>query len=210
MEKALLSFDLDGTLVKPDLVNRFWFEEVPRLFAKNHDLDFDEAVVFVKNRYEEVGSEDIRWYKPEYWFDRFGIDEKPSSIVEGIFHEVSYYQDALDLLEKVSDEHELIVTSNAHRIFLDVQLRDIRDYFSRIFSSVSDMGSVKKDPRVYEKVCEKVGVEPKDMVHIGDNKVFDYESPRELGIRTFLVDRNGGMESSEYVVKDLRKILEKI
>ncbi len=210
MSYDIISFDLDGTLVKLDLVKKFWFEEVPKLYAEKKGIDFEEAVVFVKNKYDELGPEDIRWYKPQYWFERFGLGTNPSEIIENIGHTVRYFPDALDLLERINSKHELIVISNAHRMFLNVQLEEISDYFSRTISCVSEFDRVKKDSVIYEKICDEIGVEPRNLVHVGDDEKFDYEIPREIGITSFLVDRDGGRVESDFVIRDLRKVLERI
>lgn len=210
MEPKIVSFDLDGTLVKLDLIDRFWFEEVPKLYARYHDMKLDDAVDFVRKSYGEVGPEEIGWYLPQYWFDEFGFEEDPMQVLESVSHEVEVFQDAWDVLEELQGDYELIVVSNASREFLNVQLEEIERYFSRTYSCVSDLERVKKDVEVYREVCEEVGIDPKDMVHVGDDQEFDYNVPRHIGIRSFLIDRDGDCSDNGGVLRNLRELLDKI
>ncbi len=208
MKPRVISFDVDGTLVKKTLADRFWFVEVPRLYIKYNHLGFDEAVEFLKRNYDEVGDRDIRWYLPKYWFDRFGFEEKPTEILKNISDEVEFFQDALDVLSSLDSDYDLIVISNAPEEFLNVQLKDVENYFSKIYSCVSDLGQVKKDARVYEKICADYGVAPEDVVHVGDDWDFDYRSPQKIGVNTFLIDRDGKFDRKNGVLRDLRDMLD--
>ncbi len=206
----IISFDLDETLVKRNLIDRFWFEEVPKLYAEKHGLGFEEAVKQVKKSYNDLGPEDVRWYQPSYWFDRFGLDKDSNRVIENLSDEVEYFEDALDVLDRLFGNYDLIVVTNASREFVSVQLSDVRDYFSKIFSCTSDFGEVKKDSSVYERVCEILDVEPSELVHVGDDVDFDYTVPRKAGIRTFLVNRKERNGSEENVIGDLRELLDKL
>lgn len=210
METKVISFDVDGTLVQTDFADRFWFEEIPKLYAKSKNLNLDEAISYVRDSYSQVGSEDIRWYQPEYWFDRFGIDKNPDSVLEEISDSASLFSDVVEILENLNGDYRLIVISNAHRNFLKIQLKEVEFYFSEIYSCVSDLVRVKKDVGVYLKVCSDLGLDPKRLVHVGDDRKFDYDIPREVGIKAFLLDRDGNWHDEERIIRDLSEILDKI
>jgi len=206
LKDKIISFDADGTLVKRDLVDKFWFEEVPRLYADEHNIDQDEALDKVKSSYKEVGPSDIRWYLPDYWFDRFEIPGNPESIIENIKHVKEVYNDALDVLDYFENEYKLIVISNAPREFLDVQLKEIEDYFSVIYSCVSDLKRVKKDSTVYEIVLDQISSNPRDMIHVGDDFKFDYKAPKEIGIESYFIDRERNYPEKNGILRDLRDL----
>ena len=50
---------------------------------------------------------------------------------------------------------------------------------------------VKKDPLFYQMICDKMNIAPQQMVHIGDHKGSDFDSPKQIGIFSFFLDRNG-------------------
>ena len=206
MTDKIISFDADGTLVKRDLVDKFWFEEVPRLYADEHDIDQDEALDKVRSGYTEVGPSDIRWYLPDYWFNRFEIPSDPESIIENIKHVKEVYNDALDVLDYFENEYRLIVISNAPREFLDVQLKEIEDYFSVIYSCVTDLKRVKKDSTVYEIVLDQISSNPGDMIHVGDDFKFDYKAPKEIGIESYFIDRERNYPEKNGILRDLRDL----
>ncbi|MCF7890350.1 HAD family hydrolase [Candidatus Bipolaricaulota bacterium] len=209
MKLKLVSFDADGTIVDNDYVNSFWFRELPRLYAEKTGIEFTEAREVLTSHYDEIGDEDIRWYKPEYWFERFGLEKNPEEVIERIQvpENVRLYEDALEVTESLRGEYRLIVTSNAPRIFLDYALNQIEKRFYGIYSCVSDFGEVKKGPNVYRKVLSRVGISPERSVHVGDHWKFDYQIPRKLGMRTFYIERNGGVVPKEDgVLGDLRDL----
>lgn len=203
----LISFDADGTIVDNGYVNSFWFEELPKLYARKNDMEFDEARETLISYYGEIGDEDIRWYRPEYWFERFDLDETPRQVIERIQvpENVRLYEDALEVTEKLGKDYNLIVTSNAPRIFLDYALKEIEGRFARIYSCVSDFGEVKKDDGVYKKVLEEMDVAPERAIHVGDHWKFDFQVPRALGMGAFYIERNGSPpREEEGVLTDLR------
>mgnify|MGYP006296125223 CR=1 FL=1 len=213
MKIKLVSFDADGTIVDNGYVNKFWFEELPKLYAKKTGKPFDEARSALRSYYDEIGDEDLRWYKPSYWFDRFDLDEDPKRVIERIQkpENLRLYEDALDLTANLEGKYILVVTSNSPRIFLDYALRRIEDRFHGIYSCVSDFGEVKKHVGVYQKVLNRVGVSPDCSVHIGDHREFDYRIPKRLGMTAFYIERSGGeIAKEDGIITDLREVENKI
>jgi FMN phosphatase YigB (HAD superfamily) len=54
-----------------------------------------------------------------------------------------------------------------------------------------------------------LGVEPKDMFHIGDLWEDDFISPRKIGIKAFFLDRKG-KKKGKFFVKNLLEFKTKI
>jgi putative hydrolase of the HAD superfamily len=203
----LVSFDADGTIVDNGYVNSFWFQELPELYARKNGVEFDEARNTLISYYDEIGDEDIRWYEPKYWFERFDLEESPREVIERIQvpENVRLYEDALDVTKKLGENYKLIVTSNAPRIFLDYALERVQGRFAKIYSCVSDFGEVKKDAGVYRKVLKEMGVAPERAIHVGDHWKFDFKVPRAIGMGTFYIERNGDPpRREEGVLTDLR------
>jgi len=68
-----ISFDMDGTLVKPHFSEEFWNETIPELYAESKKMAYEEAKEYVLRAYDSVGDLDMRWYLPSYWLERFGL-----------------------------------------------------------------------------------------------------------------------------------------
>jgi len=196
MRARVLSLDLDGTIVSRDYVDYFWLELVPRLYAERWGVPLEEARREVARQYDEVGPGDLRWYKPRYWFERFGLDAGalPRALEEA-GRLVRAYDDALELMRRVRGRVEVVICTSASREFVDLVFRrvpELEELVSRVFSSVSDFGLPGKPPQFYRRVLEELGVEPGEVVHAGDDEEADYRVPLSLGIRAYLVDRRGG------------------
>jgi putative hydrolase of the HAD superfamily len=106
-------------------------------------------------------------------------------------------------LERLGERHRLIVSSNTIREFLEIQLQSLPDIFEEVFSAPSDHGGVK-DAGFFRRVSETLGVEPERIVHVGDSARFDYDAPRELGMKAYFLDRAGGVQKPN-VVGDLEE-----
>jgi HAD superfamily hydrolase (TIGR01549 family) len=122
------------------------------------------------------------------------------------------YPEVHDVLEMLREkELRLIIVTNARREFADLELgkTNILPYFERVFSSTSDFGLIKKAVDVYRKVCSICDVLPGEVVHVGDDRIFDFEVPSKLGIMAFYLDRTG-KHSGEFVVRSLKGLSRKL
>ena len=97
------------------------------------------------------------------------------------------------------------------REFLEVELKESRldKFFTRVFSSTSDFNQVRKSVSYYRKVCDILKVKPNQMLHIGDNRKFDFEIPLKTGIKALLIDRDGKTSGKKVIhsLKELEDIL---
>ena len=116
---------------------------------------------------------------------------------------INVYPDVNPLLDRLKERFKLVLTSNAGREFIDVEMEatGLGRYFDRIFSATSDFREVKKTPRFYQRVCEILKVPPGDLVHVGDHYEFDYLVPRAVGIRAFYLDRSA-QQDGEFILRD--------
>lgn len=207
----VISFDLDGTLVSMDYVDAVWLEKIPEEYALKHGVSLEEAKECVEKEYLKVGPESPEWYDLNYWIKKFGLNLKPKDILNSCIKNLYLYPDALKTLEKLSKKYELIIISNASRQFIDIETEflDIKKYFRYTFSSVSDFKKTKKDEEVYKKVCEMIGKNSDEIVHVGDNYEFDYLVPLKVGIKAFYLDRKGIMNGKN-VIKNLFELEEEV
>jgi len=200
----VVSFDVDGTLVDRRFCDLVWERGVPGLYARKEGLDLERAREYVLGEYRKVGERRLEWYDIRYWFRRLGLGEEWRELLRDYEREIVLYPEVPGVLENLSGEYPLVVTSNSAREFLDVELREIGRCFARVFSATSDFGRVKKTASVYRRVCEALNVEPREMAHVGDHRNFDSLVPRRLGVQAFYLDRRG-RETGKFVVHDLRE-----
>ena len=131
--------------------------------------------------------------------------------MERYVDKIRIYPNVNHLLEHLKDRFQLVLTSNAGREFIDVEMEatGLRKYFNQIFSATSDFRMVKKTIDFYRRICEILRVEPPEIVHVGDHYEFDYLVPRSLGIHAFYLDRSGERKG-DFVISDLRDLEKKV
>jgi len=192
----VVSFDVEGTLIDSCFSDLIWETDIPRLYAEQHGVSLEDAREHVLGEYRQVGDERPEWYDVGYWFRRLGDTCRVYPEVRGV-------------LERLQSRYVLIVTSNTIKEFLEVQLRELGGFFTRIFSAPSDFGAVKKSAEFYRRICQIMETEPEALAHVGDHLKFDYDAPRELKIHAYYLDRSG-KATGDHVVHNIKEFEQKI
>jgi putative hydrolase of the HAD superfamily len=207
----IISFDMDGTLVDAEFTDWVWGHGIPTLYAEKVGLSFEEAKAFVTEEYLKVGEGAIEWYDIKYWFRFFQLEEGWKGVMERYTDKIKVYPDVNHLLEGLKGRFPLVLTSNAGREFINLEMEatGLGRYFYRIFSATTDFGEVKKTAGFYERICRVLETKPQEIVHVGDHYEFDYLVPRSLGIHAYYLDRMGE-RNGEFVLRDLRELNERL
>ncbi len=207
----VISFDMDGTLVDPEYTEWVWIHGIPTLYAEKMGIPFKEAKEFVINEYLKVGEEELEWYDIKYWFHFFNLGQNWKTLMEQYSDKINVYPDVNHLLERLRSRVKLVLTSNAGREFIDIEMEvtGLRRYFDQIFSATSDFNQVKKTIGFYKRICQILKVHPYEVVHIGDHYEFDFLVPRSLGIQAYYLDRSGE-KKGEFILKGIDELEEKL
>jgi len=185
----LVSFDAEGTLVTPDFSETIWHEAIPALYALKKGLDLAQAKKCITEEYEKIGVHRLEWYDIEYWFNCLDLGSS-EPVIQSCLKKIAHYPEVIEVLSSLASEYPLIVASGTPLKLLDYLLRDIKRYFVRIFSSISDYRQVKT-PDFYLKLCEEMSVEPSQVIHVGDSWQFDFLNATQAGMNALYVDRSG-------------------
>lgn len=206
-----ISFDMDGTLIDPEFTDWVWSHGIPTLYAEKNGINFEEARKRVEGEYRKVGEGAIEWYDIKYWLKYFELNPDWKALMEQYMDKIKVYSDVNHVLDRLKERSALILTSNAGREFIDIELKatGLGKYFERIFSATSDFGQVKKTIHFYQTICELLKVSPHEMVHVGDHYEFDYLVPRSIGIHAFYLDRSG-KQKGKFILSDLKELEEKV
>lgn len=208
----ILSFDLDGTLVKSTYANSVWLEGVPKVYAKEKNLPLDYVSKYIFEEYYKIGENKKEWYDIDWWFKHFKINSSWQDLLNKYRFSVELFPDTIKTIKKLSKKFDLIIISNAKKEFIDIQIEEakIRKYFSHIFSSLSDFDTVKKMPNVYKEICDKLKINTNEIIHIGDSKEFDFESPQKIGIKSYYIDREETTNGKNIIntLSDLEEIFD--
>jgi len=202
MPFRIVSFDVDGTLVDHDFSQRMWREELPRLYARTHGTSFEEATNEVFKAFSGVGEDDPEWFSFEYWFERFELGDH-HDFVEEHRGKVPLYPEVEGALKRLGGNgRSLVVNSNAPRDILEIELESIAHHFDHIFSAPTDFNRVKVNSEYYEHICFFLGIEPEEMIHVGDRWIDDVISPEKAGVHAVYLDRNADARGNG-AVRDL-------
>ena len=203
----IISFDMDGTLIASEFTDWVWGHGIPTLYAQKMGLPFEGAKEAVEKEYRKVGEGALEWYDIKYWFQFFQLGLDWKTLMERYVDKISVYPDAGPVLNRLKEKFVLVLTSNAGREFIDVEMKatGLSRYFSQIFSATSDFGKVKKTADFYRGICQILGTSPEEIVHVGDHYEFDYLVPQTIGIQAFYLDRSA-RQSGDSIVRDLGEL----
>lgn len=201
----VVSFDAEGTLVSTDFSLTVWHEAIPCLYAEKNGVDLDRARQEVFTRYDEVGDQRLEWYDINYWLHHLELGTL-QPVIDRCLHRIRRYPEVDEVLSSLRRRYRLIVCSGTPTELLDPLLEGIVPYFVRVFSSTSHYRELKT-PAFFQWVCDSLGFEPAEVVHVGDSWQFDYLNARDAGMPAFHLDRSGASNGSLSSLLEFRDVL---
>jgi putative hydrolase of the HAD superfamily len=221
-------FDVGNTLFKPYPSLEAVVREVMSRFGYDpSDEDMLRGVIAADRYYEErYWKDDTFWANEtdasEMWaelyavaLEEMGVDGDRHLIGRAIYDHFGdgarwrTYEDVVPVFERLRAEgYRLALVSNwdARLAKLCFDMGLFR-YLDAVLSSAS-VGLIKPDPRIYQAACDRVGVEPRRAVHVGDHYYADVLGARSIGIHPVMIDRFGfGNPADVPVIKDLYELL---
>lgn len=175
-----LMLDMDGTLLDLAFDNYMWKELIPRRFAVENEMSFEDAKALLMSRYSAVEG-DLDWYCLDHWCDRLGIDVV--QMHHDVSHRIAYLPGALEFLRRLQglDVRVLLVT-NAHRDTLALKdaMTGLGDFFDGLHSS-HDYGHAKESQGFWAALQEDVGFDPATTLFVDDSQPV-LKSAHEYGI----------------------------
>jgi len=179
-QSATLMLDMDGTLLDLAFDNYMWKELVPRRYAVENDLPFEDARDLLMSKYAAVQG-DLEWYCLDHWCDRLGIDVV--QLHYDVSHRIGYLPGALNFLRQIRDRDvRVLLVTNAHpdTLALKDAITGLGDYFEGLHSS-HDYGYAKESQQFWNALQEDVGFDPKTTLFIDDSQAV-LESAKQYGI----------------------------
>jgi HAD superfamily hydrolase (TIGR01549 family) len=208
-------FDLDFTLAKPGpdlgpegyqrLGGRFGLELDPSRYQearakaveglrKHPDFRHDEEiwVAFTERIIRGMGGDADRAYDAAVEMTRAWEHA----------HNFDLFEDALPVLAELRRHGlKLGLVSNTGRDVDEFLAHHGIEVDAALSSRVH--GKVKPHPTIFRAVLDQLGVEPEHAAMVGDSPEDDLEGARSLGMRAFLVDREGVHPDAEDRLPDL-------
>jgi FMN hydrolase / 5-amino-6-(5-phospho-D-ribitylamino)uracil phosphatase len=124
-------------------------------------------------------------------FAACGIDDAPVDALWGIYYaarnNVELYPDSLDALGRIAAKLPIVSISNGNA---DLEVIGLHHFFhTRI--SAAGAGVAKPDPKIFLAAAEALGVEPREILHVGDDPLLDVVGAHQAGLRTVWLNRTG-------------------
>ncbi|MFC1775005.1 HAD family hydrolase [Nanoarchaeota archaeon] len=207
----VISFDLEGSLFDSTFDELVWRTQIPRAYARQFNMSFEDAFDNVTGEYRRLRGKVLKWRDPKFWCKHFGLERGWRSVILPAKRMAKPYGDVVPVLKELKKDFSLVIVTHADRRFLDLKLKwnNLDKYFDRTFSVISDFKEFKKRRNIYLEVCKKLNVEPKEMIHVGDDMWDDYKIPMSVGVRSFLMDRSAKAKAADSVV-DLIELRDKL
>ena len=147
-------------------------------------------------------------------FEELGVSAKPDRYVEEMFKllgEVTLYDDVVSMLASL-DGFPHGVVSNADSDHLHNALSRNGLTFDLVVSSES-AEVYKPDPGIFQDALEALGVEPGEVLYVGDSQEDDLVAARRGGIQMAWLNREGearkkGIPEPEFEITSLKEVVE--
>jgi len=103
---------------------------------------------------------------------------------------IHIYKHSKELLEKLKKRFRLIIASNAEPYTKKILKNNGLDvYFEKIILS-SGLGVLKPEKEFFIKILKILKEKPENICVIGDSLKDDIKTPKKMGFKTMLIDRN--------------------
>lgn len=204
--RAIL-FDLDDTLwdCHPVILRaehalvEFLRAKYPRV-TERHDLESMRALRVQVAHEHPAMRHDFTWLRLES-LRRHAVDAGyPASMAEEAFevffrarNEVVLYDDVRPALDRLVRQYRLFAISNGNANLRVIGL----DHYFEAAIAARDAGVLKPDPRIFEMMLERAGLEPSQAAHVGDDQAADVEGARRAGLLPVWLNRAGAQWERE-------------
>ena len=101
--------------------------------------------------------------------------------------DVIFYDDALPALKALAARYPLAAISNGNA---DIQRVGLGRYFQQAFSA-HGLGVAKPDARIFHAASTALGVQPHEVLHVGDDAQLDVIGALGAGMQTVWLNREG-------------------
>jgi HAD superfamily hydrolase (TIGR01549 family) len=211
-------FDVDFTLARP---GPELGPEAYRRAGEQYGLDLDPALydqarldaLRTLQKHPELEHDEEIWYAFTERIVRGMGGDSPNARECAVdierrwerSHNFSLYDDAVPTLEYLRGlGFKIGLVSNGARDLDEF----VADHGLVVDAAVSSRGHgwTKPHPSIFRAVLERLDVEPEDAAMVGDSPEDDIEGAKALGMRAFLLDREGAYPDHEDRLPDLRAL----
>jgi putative hydrolase of the HAD superfamily len=200
MEPRVLSFDLDDTLwpVAPVIVAAenallAWLRARHPGAVSGHDIESMRALrAAVAGRFPEH-SHDLTFLRHRALKELFGAAGHSEALADDALevflterNRVSFYADVRPALTRLSARYRLFALSNGNA---DLARCGLADLFAGHVTA-RGAGAAKPDARIFAHLLRLTGVEPEQVLHVGDDPLADVVGATQAGMQAVWLNRD--------------------
>ncbi|HET9693702.1 MAG TPA: HAD family hydrolase [Steroidobacteraceae bacterium] len=194
-------FDLDDTLwdCHPVIgraehaLYEFLRTRYPRV-TQRYDLDAMRALRVQVAREHPAMRHDFTWLRLESLRRHAHEAGYPPTMAEEAFevfyrarNEVVLYEDVRPALDRLAGRYRLFAISNGNANLRAIGL----DHYFEAALAARDAGMLKPDPRIFDILLQRAGLQPAQAAHVGDDQEADIEGARAAGVLPVWLNRAG-------------------
>ena len=147
--------------------------------------------------------------------ERMGIHEDSAFLGEKITEhwwdhaELEAYPDALETLDTLRSEGVktgIVTNGSRHDYERILEMLDLAGYFDVVVGADA-CGVAKPDGRIFLHAVDGLGVEPGEVVFVGNDYRYDYVGARGAGLKPLLIDRGGDAPEDADVIESLADVV---
>jgi putative hydrolase of the HAD superfamily len=121
-------------------------------------------------------------------------------------NEIEFFEGALDAIKHIATRYQLGALTNGNA---DIHRLGLADHFSFAFSA-EQVGAPKPAPDLFLRALQHTGVDPHEMVYVGDDPEKDVDAANRVGLRTIWVrniTRPGpGETTPDHTIEHIREL----
>jgi 2-haloalkanoic acid dehalogenase type II len=218
--KAIM-FDLGLTLIRT-----VSFSEIYRMILARFNIDVSaDDISWAQTQTEKEF--DMSTYdenqREEFWttyncslLKKLGVENNTTFVasqIDALWWDYSHVQVFPDVEETLSALKEkgvkIGLVSNGFKQDLDRILGelDLRKWFDSVVC-IDSCNCAKPDKRIFLFALDALGIKPDETVFVGDNIEQDYQGALGVGIKPYLIDRDGNVPSGYNRLSSLADVLE--
>jgi len=218
---SVITFDLDNTLwpVEPSIIHAenelyTWldihYSKLTNEFSKEDIQVFREPIL---EQYKDM-LHDLTFVRTALLIklaESVGYPESMASEAMIVYRKarntVSYYPDTMPAIEELEKHFTLAAITNGNA---EIDKMDIGQFFKKSFYS-ADIGVAKPHPAIFKSAIDYLGVESREIIHIGDDPINDVVGAHKAGMDTIWLNRNDevwpmGLSEPTYTVNNLSEV----
>ena len=225
METKAILFDLYGTLI--DIETDESMEEIYRGIAHYltyhgvylHRWEVRERYYDIMKQQKDARAESYPEIDVEAIWNEFLVQEgikasvlrgQLAKVIAHLYRGISrnrlqLYPDVKRVLNELQTRYRLALISDAQSCFALPEIRAVglEGYFESMVIS-SHHGYRKPDSRLFRKTLDNMGLDPGEVIWVGNDMYRDIYGARLVGIRNIFVDSNQGAKSYKDIMPDYR------